>query len=232
MDRNANVADILRWLEERRSQRNIDGMARYGIETSRGFGIPIAGLRPLARLVGRDHARALALWETGWREARLLAAFTAEKGKLTPAEARAWAADFNSWEIVDGVCDLFADAEFWQELIAVFAADEREFVRRAAFATLVWACVHRKKEPDATFLASLPLIERHATDPRNFVRKAVNWALRQIGKRSPALHGPSLDLARKLAASPDKTARWIGKDAVRELDGEKIRRRLGLSPAP
>lgn len=228
MDRSATVADLLAWLEERRSQRNIEGMARFGIETSKAFGVSNAELRPLARRIGRDHTRALALWETGWREARLLAAFTGEKKKLTREEARAWAADFKSWEIVDGVCDLFADTEFWPELVAEFAADEREFVRRAAFATLVWACVHRKKEPDATFLAYLPLIERHATDPRNFVRKAVNWALRQIGKRSPALHGPCLDLARKLAASPDKTARWIGTDAVRELDGEKVRKRLGL----
>lgn len=228
MDRSATVADVLAWLEHRRSQRDIDGMARYGIVTSRAFGVSISQLRPLARAIGRDHARALALWETGWREARLLAAFTAEKRKLTRDEARAWAADFDSWDIVDGVCDLFADADFWPELVEEFAADEREFVRRAAFSTLVWACVHRKKEPDATFFAFLPLIERHSTDPRNFVKKAVNWALRQIGKRSPTLHGPCLDLALRLAASDNRTARWIGADAVRELDGEKVRKRLRL----
>ena len=228
MDRSATVADLMSWLEQRRSERNLGGMARYGIKTSRAFGVPISELRPLARVLGRDHARALALWETGWREARLLAAFTAEKHKLTRDEARAWAAGFDSWDVVDGVCDLFADADFWPELVGEFAADEREFVRRAGFVTLVWACVHRKKEPDGTFLAWLPLIERHSGDPRNFVKKAVNWALRQIGKRSAALHGPCLDLARKLAASPDKTARWIGSDAVRELDGEKVIQRLGL----
>lgn len=232
MDRTADVAEILDWLATRHSERNIAGMARYGIDASKAFGVSNAELRPLARRIGRDHRRALALWDTGWREARLLAAFTAEKNKLTPEQARAWAATFNSWEIVDGTTDLFADAQFWPDLVEEFAADEREFVRRAAFATLVWACVHRKKEPDATFLAFLPLIERHAGDPRNFVKKAVNWALRQIGKRSPGLHGPCLELAHELAKSDDPARRWVGAGALRELDGEKVRARLGLPAEP
>ena len=183
-------------------------------------------LRPLARQVGRDHARALDLWSTGWREARLLATFTAEPGMLTREQAEGWAGDCDSWEIVDSAAALFAGTAIWPDLVTDFAADEREFVRRAAFATLAWASVHRKREPDATFIACLPLIETHAGDPRNFVRKAVNWALRQIGKRSVACHGPALDTARRLAGSDDRTARWIGRDAVRELTAEKTIERL------
>lgn len=139
---------------------------------------------------------------------------------------------FDSWDIVDGVSDLFADTDCWRQLIAEFAEDEREFVRRTAFAMMCWATVHRKKEPDATFADYLPLIERHSTDSRNFVRKAVNWALRTIGKRSIVLHGQALALAEKLAASPDKTARWIGKDAVRELTADKTIARINARTKP
>ena len=120
----------------------------------------------------------------------------------------------------------FATRDLPSSLIPVFAADEREFVRRAGFAMMAWAAVHLKKEPDATYLGWLPLIERHAGDGRNFVKKAVNWALRQIGKRSLSLHAPALELAERLAASSDKTARWIGKDAVKELTDAKTLERL------
>lgn len=136
---------------------------------------------------------------------------------------------FDSWEIVDSVADLFAETPFWRDLIDEFADDEREFVRRTAFAMLAWSAVHLKKEPDATFLAYMPLIQKQARDPRNFVRKAVNWALRQIGKRSMSLHAPALALAEKLAASPDRTARWIGRDAVRELTDAKQIARLAAA---
>ncbi|MCB1405103.1 MAG: DNA alkylation repair protein [Rhodobacteraceae bacterium] len=229
--RSSTAAGIIAYLASLANPENKAGMARYGIRTDRAFGVSNAVLRPLARQIGRDHARALELWESGWREARLLAAFTGEKNKLTLEEAWHWAAGFDSWEIVDSATALFAGTEVWPDLVAGFAADDREFVRRAGFATLVWACVHRKKEPDATFIAWLPLVEAHATDGRNFVRKAVNWALRQIGKRSLACHAPALALAERLAASPDATARWIGKDAVRELTAEKTLKRLGTRAA-
>ena len=218
--------EILAHLESLSSAENRAGMARYGINTQKAFGVSNAVLRPLARQVGRDHERALVLWESGWREARVLAAFTDEKQKVTPEQARAWAGDFNSWEIVDHTADLFADTDFWTELVLEFAADEREFVRRAAFAMLAWAAVHGKKTPDGDILAFLPLIGAHGGDPRNYVRKAVNWALRQIGKRSLACHGPALALAERLAASADKTERWIGKDAVKELSAQKTLDRL------
>ncbi|MFN3546372.1 MAG: DNA alkylation repair protein [Mesorhizobium sp.] len=219
------VAEIIAHLRTLGSPENRAGMARFGIVTDRAFGVGNTALRPLARALKRDHDRALALWETGWREARLLAAFTDEPDQVTTEQARRWAGEFDSWEIVDSVCNLFVEAGHLS-LIPGFAADDREFVRRTAFAMMAWAAVHRKKEPDATFIAWFDLIERHATDPRNFVRKAVNWALRQIGKRSVSLHAPAAELAGKLAASNDRTARWIGKDAVRELTDARTLVRL------
>ena len=221
MDKTATVDDIIERISARHSNSNIVGMARFGINTDRAFGVSNADLRPRARLIGRNHRRALDLWQTGFREARLLSAFTDEKLKVTPAQARAWAADFNSWEIVDSVSDLFVAAGLGKILISEFAADEREFVRRTAFAMIAWTAVHEKKKPDSDAIAFLPLIESHACDPRNFVKKAVSWALRAIGKRSLACHAHALALAEQLAASNDKTARWIGKDAVRELSDRK-----------
>jgi 3-methyladenine DNA glycosylase AlkD len=220
------VPDILAWLEANGSAGNIAGMSRFGINTGKAFGVGNTALRPFGKTLGRDHERALDLWRTGFREARLLALFTDEPRRVSPARAREMAGDFNSWEIVDHASDLFVDAGHLDELVPEFAADEREFVRRTAFAMIAWGSVHLKKRDDADFIGLLPLVERYAKDPRNFVKKAVNWALRQIGKRSLACHGPALALAETLAASDDKTARWIGRDAVRELTDEKVRQRL------
>ncbi|MER9334011.1 DNA alkylation repair protein, partial [Mesorhizobium sp. M0293] len=140
--------------------------------------------------------------------------------------ARRWSASFDSWDSVSGCSVLFVDTDAWKELIEEFAADEREFVRRTAFAMMAWSVVHRKKEPETSFLDFLPIIEAHATDSRNFVKKAVNWALRSIGKRSMAMHGAALAVAERLAQSTDRTARWIGKDAVNELSNAKTLERI------
>ena len=225
------AAEIIAHLKLLGTEESRAGMARFGINTQNALGVGNSVLRPLARKVERNHERAVELWASGIREARLLAAFTGEPNKITLDQCRSWAAEFDSWEIVDSVSDLFVDTPFWHELVREFAADEREFVRRTAFAMLAWGAVHLKKEPDATFVGYLPLIEAHAVDPRNFVRKAVNWALRQIGKRSTALHEPALALAKKLAGSSDKTARWIGKDAVKELSDGKTLERLAAKRA-
>ena len=218
--------DAIAHLRSMASARNVEGMGRYGIETSNALGVSNAVLRPLARTLKRNHQRALDLWASGIREARILALFTEEPKKVTAEQARAMAAEFNSWEIVDHSADLFCDAGLVDELIPEFAADEREFVRRTAFAMMAWGSVHLKKRPDADVIAWLPLIEDHAMDSRNFVKKAVNWALRQIGKRSMTCHEPALELAERLAASDDRTARWIGRDAVKELTAEKTLARL------
>ncbi|NEJ19801.1 DNA alkylation repair protein [Rhizobium leguminosarum] len=221
----SDAAELIAHLETLRSEESVAGMAHFGIVTDRALGISNPDIRAVARLAKKDHLRAMQLWRSDIREARLLALYTAEPKRLTTEEAQNWADDFNSWEIVDCAADLFVEARL-DELIWEFAADEREFVQRTAFAMIAGGAVHRKEELDATILAWLPLIKAHSGDPRNFVRKAVNWALRNIGKRNLACHAPALALARALAESPDKTARWIGKDAVRELAGEKLLARL------
>ena len=224
------VPDILAWLKANGSADNIAGMSRFGINTDKAFGIGNAAPRPFGKTLGRNQERSVALWQTGFREARLLALFTDEPKRLSPDRAREMADDFNSWEIVDHASDLFVEAGHLDELVPVFAADQREFVRRTAFAMIACGSVHLKKRDDADFNSFLPLIEQHSSDPRNFVKKAVNWALRSIGKRSLACHASALALAEKLAASTDKTTRWIGKDAVKELTAGKIRQRLSSKP--
>jgi len=200
------------------SEKNRAGMARFGINTAHAFGISMATLAPLARKYRRQHGLALALWASGYHEARLLAVLIEDPKLVTSKQMDAWVADLDSWDTCDQACmKLFNKTPFATEKITRWVADRREFVRRAGFALIVGYAIHGKRIPDADFLPYLNLIEAHATDDRNFVRKAVNWALRTLGKRSPALHGPALALARGLAASENKTARWIGKDAVREL---------------
>ncbi|QRM55715.1 DNA alkylation repair protein [Sinorhizobium sp. BG8] len=218
--------EIVAHLKGLRSEENIAGMARFGIVTDDAVGLSNPDLQKIARLVKKDQQRAEVLWRGGLREARMLALYTAEPQRLTADLARLWAADFNSWEIVDTAADLFVEARLEGVLVREFAADEREFVRRTAFAMIAGAAVHLKKEPDETFLAWLPLIEQHAGDERNFVRKAVNWALRNIGKRNQRCHAAALALAERLAAGSRSSERWIGKDAVRELQSEKVRERL------
>ncbi|WP_426236111.1 DNA alkylation repair protein [Pararhizobium sp. DWP1-1-3] len=221
---------VIAHLKTLAAESNLAGMTRFGIETDQALGIKNPALNHIARLIKRDHGRALTLWDSNIREARLLAALTAEPQKLTLDMARQWTAGFNSWEIVDSLADLFVAARLEAVLIPEFAADDREFVRRTAFSMIAVSAVHLKKEPDETVIAWLPLVEAHAGDGRNFVKKAVNWALRQTGKRSACCHGPALSMAQALAARQDPTARWIGKDAVRELTGSAVLKRLGPQP--
>lgn len=224
----STAGEIIEYMRALGSEENVAGMARFGIVTQTALGLSNVELRRLARQVKVDHSRAMELWQSDIREARILAAFTASPSVLTFNEAREWASNCNSWELADTVADLFVTARFERTLIPEFAADEREFVRRIAFAMIATAAVHLKKEPDSVLLGWLPLVEAHAGDERNFVKKAVNWALRQIGKRSAACHGPAVALAEKLVASDSRSARWIGKDAVRELQGDRVRVRLGI----
>lgn len=226
LDKNASAQDIIHHLQTMTSQDAIEGMRRFSIVTDTALGISNPDLQKLARKVGINHQRALQLWASDVREARLMAIYTADPALLTQNECLAWAGDFNSWEIVDAAADLFTQTLFWKELIDIFSADDREFVRRTAFAMIAGATVHLKKEPDQTMIGFLPLIRVHADDNRNFVFKAVNWALRNIGKRSSMCHAPALALARALADSENKTERWVGKDAVKQLTGEKLLARL------
>jgi 3-methyladenine DNA glycosylase AlkD len=214
----ADVGRVIHELRALGSEAGRAGMARFGIATDRAFGVSMQQMKPLARRHRRDHDLALALWQSGFHEARILAALVEEPKLVTSRQMDEWAADFDSWDVCDQACmKVFAKTAFVHDKVAKWAKDEREFVRRAAFALIAGYAVAAKKAGDAEFLAFLPTIEAQARDPRNFVRKAVNWALRQVGKRSMKLHKPALKLAEKLAAADDKTARWIGKDAVKEL---------------
>jgi 3-methyladenine DNA glycosylase AlkD len=185
------------------------------------LGITIPQLRALARPHRRDHPLALALWSLPVHEARVLAGLVADPRLLTPEQMDAWVSGFDSWDVCDQTClNAFCHTPHAFAKVREWARREPEFERRTPFALLATLAVHRKQEPDATFLDLLPLIEEAATDERNFVKKAVNWALRQIGKRrgSPACQAAALALAEKLAVHPTSpSARWIGKDAAREL---------------
>jgi 3-methyladenine DNA glycosylase AlkD len=227
----STAAEVIAHLRGLGSEENRQGMQRYGIRIERALGISHGVQRDIAKKIKRNHGRAFELWASGITEAQFIASLTADPKRFTKIDAHRWAAAFDSWDIVDGVSDLFVDTDHWRELIEEFADDEREFVRRTAFAMIAWSVVHRKKEPDATFLAFLPLIDRHAGDERNFVKKAVNWALRSIGKRNARLNAAALVLSEKLAGSGDRTARWIGKDAIRDLTGEKTLARLAKMAA-
>ena len=195
------------------------GMARYGIRTDRALGgIGIPALRRIARETGRDPALARALWDTGIHEARILSAYVDDPASLPAAEMDRRARGFESWDVCDQVCGNLFDRtpHAWRKAVQ-WSRAKAEFVRRAGFSMMAGLAVHDKRSPDRDFLGFLPLIRTAAGDDRNFVKKAVNWALRQIGKRSPLLHAPALALARELSAAPSRSARWIGRDAEKEL---------------
>tara|TARA_B100000378_G_scaffold221834_1_gene185296 strand:- start:184 stop:873 length:690 start_codon:yes stop_codon:yes gene_type:complete len=226
LSRNSSSEAVLAALQASADPALIAGMDHVGIKTEHAIGLSNPALRQIAREIGVNQARAFALWQSPVREAKLLALLTFDPERLTPDEMFALAADFTSWEMVDMAADLFVEAGLDPALIARFAADDREFVRRAAFAMIAGAAVHCKSEPDETFIAFLPLIEAHAGDDRNFVKKAVNWALRNIGMRNSTCYQPALALAEKLAGSDDKARRWIGRDAVKYLSEPKRLARL------
>ena len=189
---------------------------RYGIVTAKALGVPMAKMQLVARPLGRNHGLAAALWESGWYEARMVACMIDDPAQVTPAQMDRWRSDFDNWAITDTVCfKLFDQVTHAFGKITQWAALNDEFGRRAAFALLASAALHGRGV-DADYLKRLPLIEAAATDERNFVKKAVNWSLRAIGgKKRPALRSAARKLAAKLAASTDRTVRWIGKDALR-----------------
>lgn len=205
------------------------GMARFGVSVESALGVSMPKVRAIAGSTVKDHGLAEELWQSGIHEARIAAALVDKPEWVTREQCERWALDFSSWDVVDQVTgNLFDKTPFADDLVRDWSERDEEFVKRAAYALIAWMAVHQKKRADAEFLTFLPVIEREAGDDRNFVKKAVNWALRQIGKRSAELQTPALKLARKLAASDDRAKRWSGNDAVRELDSEKMRKRLGL----
>ncbi|MEK6283025.1 MAG: DNA alkylation repair protein [Acidobacteriota bacterium] len=224
MDKN----EVLKWLERKGSRRYVEGMARYGIQTDRRvFGVSMGTMQSLAKKLGKDHALAIDLWKSGSYEGQMLAALVDDPGSVTRRQMNAWAADFDNWATCDTACfHLFDRTPFAWEKAAQWSTSPREFVKRAAFALMASLTVHDKAAPDSQFLALLPLIEKGAHDERNFVKKAVNWALRSIGKRSLALNAAAVASARRLAQSEEAACRWVGKDALRELTSPKVQARL------
>ena len=194
-----------------------DGMTRYAIPVDNAFGIMVGTLHKIAKELVRNHNLALELWKSGWFEARMLATFVDEPERVTPAQMDRWCRDFDSWAICDTACfHLFDRTPHAYAKVEQWAKSNREFVKRGAFALLACLALHDKKADDESFLRYLPLIEKAAPDDRNFVKKGVSWALRSIGRRQ-IVKEAVLDLAARLAASPEPAARWIGKDALRDL---------------
>jgi len=222
-----DVDSVLTWLRRHSSARNREGLARYGLPSENALGVSVANIRLLAKRLGHDHDLAIALWETGVYEARMLTSFVDEPSRVTPTQMDRWCRDFDSWGICDTVCFHLFDRtpHAWQK-VAKWSGRRQEFVKRAAFALLASLSCHDKAAPDKLFRDSLELIERAATDERNFVKKAVSWALRCIGKRNAVLHSAAVKLARRLANSPHPAVRWTGKDALRDLATPATLRRL------
>ena len=219
--------EVLAWLERRGSKRNRDGMARYAIVAPKAFGVSVATLRQLSKKIGTDPELAADLWKSGWYEARMLVPFIDDPAAITAAEMDRRARDFDNWAVCDASCfHLFDKSPHAWKRIEQWSRRREEFVKRAAFALLASVAQHDRIAADAPFRKSLPWIERAADDDRNFVKKAVNWALRSVGKRSTALHSAALAVAERLGASENRASRWIGRDASRELKSASVARRL------
>jgi 3-methyladenine DNA glycosylase AlkD len=221
------VRAALSALEEMSTEHDMKNLARFGITASKAFGVSVANIQRLAGGLGRNHELAAALWDTGWYEARLLTSFVDEPSRVTPAQMDRWCRDFDSWAIVDTACfHLFDRTPHALAMVKRWATRRPEFEKRAAFALLACVALHDKQADEEALARCLPLIERAATDERNFVKKGVSWALRSVGRRSAALYGESIALARRLAASSDASARWIGRDALRDLERPAVAKRV------
>jgi len=231
-----NAAEVVEKLRSMGSQKVRDGMARFAITSERAFGISVGEIRALAKSLRgsrvpkdradaakrRNHALALNLWKTGWYEARVLACFVDEPSLVTPAQMDRWARDFDNWAICDTASfHLFDKTPHAMTKVVEWAARDEEFVKRGAFAIIASVALHNKKATDDIFTDALRLAELHAGDARNFVKKAISWALRGIGARRPTLKPAVLMIAERLAASPDRARRWIGKDVLREFNEKR-----------
>jgi len=222
-----SAAAVLAWLKRRGSRRNIEGMARYAIVAPKAFGVSVADLRVLGKQVGTNRELAVELWDSGWYEARMLPAFIDDPAQLTSREMDRRTREFDNWAICDALCfHLFDRTPHAWKKIDEWSRRRAEFERRAAFALLASVALHDKAAPDAAFTRGLRLIERAASDQRNFVKKGVSWALRAIGERNARLHEQAMNIATSLAASPELPMRWIGKDARRQLQSPAVRRRV------
>ncbi len=221
------VKSIIEELKKLGDPVNLKGMGRYGINTDKAFGVKIPLLRQMAKTYKNDHSLALKLWETGYHEARLIAIFIDDPKLVTEEQMENWVLDFNSWDICDQACsNLFDKTPFGYKKALEWATRDEEFVKRAGFAMMAMLAVHDKKASDDQMTQFFPFIEKSASDKRNFVKKAVNWALRQIGKRNMALNLEAIVIASRIKEQEAASAKWIATDALKELHREDILERL------
>jgi 3-methyladenine DNA glycosylase AlkD len=222
-----SVQEALKKLKGKARPDQLEGMARYGMAAERRLGVSVPNLRKIAKELGEDHNLAIELWKTGVPEARILAAMIDEPDKLSETQMEDWVKDINSWDVCDQVCmNLFEKTPLaWKKIVDWSERDE-EFVKRTAFALIACLAWHDKDAEDERFLKLLPVIMSGATDERNFVKKAINWALRNIGKRNAKLNKAVIKVAKEIQLVDSKAARWIASDAIAELESEAVQRRL------
>ena len=225
-----SVGAVLRELRSQGNPANVKGMERFGISTKNTLGISLPTLRSMAKRLGKDHALALALWESGIHEARILAPMIDEPARVTEGQMEKWVKDFDSWDICDQCCsNLFDGTKFAYPKAMEWAKRDQEFVKRAGYVMMAALAVHDKKAEDKAFVSFFGLIEKGAADERNFVKKAVNWALRQIGKRNMNLNRQALEVAERISRQESGAAKWVASDAIRELRSEAVQNRLRRS---
>jgi len=225
------VQSALKWLKSHSTKATLDGMARYALPSNNALGVAYRDMKVLGKRLGRNHELAAALWDTGVYEARMVTSFIADPAQLTPAQMDRWCKDFDNWGICDTMCfNLFDRTPHAWARVTHWSSSNDEFVKRTAFALLWSLSVHDKHTGDEPFVQGLALIERAAGDERKFVKKSVNMALRAIGKRNRALNAAAIAVARRLVDSPNSVARWVGKDALRELTSPSVIRRLKPRP--
>jgi 3-methyladenine DNA glycosylase AlkD len=221
------IQDVVNKLESLAKPENLEGMARFGISSEGRLGLSVPEMRKIAKEIGKDHELGLGLWKTGYAEARIIAGFISEPEKLTDAQMEAWVKDFNSWDVCDQLCgSLFDKSPLAWKKVYDWADREEEFVKRTSFTLIACLAWHDKNADDNQFIDTFPLIKEASTDDRNFVKKAVNWAIRNIGKRNMKLNKEAIKLAREIKNIDTKPARWIANDAIRELESEAVQKRL------
>ena len=222
--------DIIQKIKSLSDPEAVKGMARFGINPENTYGVSVYTLRDMAKEIGKDHALAQQLWASGIHEARLLASFIDEAGMVTEAQMESWVEDFDSWDVCDQCCsNLFDKTKFAHQKAVAWSEREEEFVKRAGFVMMAALAVHDKKATDEDFSKFLPIIKREAGDSRNFVKKAVNWALRQIGKRNHNLNQMAVKTAEEIQQIDSKSARWIAADAIRELTSEAVYKKFKIA---
>ncbi|MGD0351995.1 MAG: DNA alkylation repair protein [Dehalococcoidia bacterium] len=223
----ASVKDVLDKLQSKARPDQLAGMAKFGIAIEGRLGVSVPDMRKLAKEIGKDHKLALELWKTGIAEARMVAAMVDDPDKLTEEQMEDWVKDFNSWDVCDQVCmNLFEENRLAWKKIIDWSVRKEEFVKRTAFSLIACLAWHDKKANDEKFIELLPVIIRGATDERNFVKKAVNWALRNIGKRNLNLNQAVIDAAKEIQRLDSKAARWVASDTLRELQSEAVQAKL------